>query len=47
VALLTNSFGTALQARLAGVPERWGYATDGRGPLLTRRARVAAPRYGA
>ena len=40
VALLTNSFGTALQARLAGVPERWGYATDGRGPLLTRRARV-------
>ena len=21
----------------AGVPERWGYATDGRGPLLTRR----------
>src|SRR5688572_29923192 len=38
--LLTNSFGTALQAFLAGVPERWGYATDGRGPLLTRRARV-------
>ena len=41
-ALLTNSFGTALQARVAGVPERWGYATDGRGPLLTRRARVPA-----
>lgn len=38
--LLTNSFGTALQAWMAGVPERWGYATDGRGPLLTRRARV-------
>ena len=41
-ALLTNSFGTALQVFLAGVPERWGYATDGRGPLLTRRARVPA-----
>ena len=38
--LLTNSFGTALQAFLAKVPERWGYGTDGRGPLLTRRARV-------
>jgi len=42
VALLPNSFGTALQAAIAGVPERWGYATDGRGPLLTRRARVPA-----
>jgi heptosyltransferase-2 len=38
--LLTNSFGTALQMWRAQVPERWGYATDGRGPLLTRRARV-------
>jgi heptosyltransferase-2 len=38
--LLPNSFGTALQAFMAGVPERWGYGTDGRGPLLTRRARV-------
>jgi heptosyltransferase II len=38
--LLPNSFGTAMQAFLARVPERWGYATDGRGPLLTRRARV-------
>lgn len=38
--LLTNSFGSALALRLAGVPERWGYATDGRGVLLTRRARV-------
>ena len=38
--LLTNSFGSALQVRLAGIPERWGYATDLRGPLLTRRARV-------
>lgn len=38
--LLTNSFGSALALRLGGVPERWGYATEGRGPLLTRRARV-------
>jgi heptosyltransferase-2 len=38
--LLPNSFGTALQLFLARVPERWGYATDGRGLLLTRSARV-------
>jgi heptosyltransferase-2 len=38
--LLTNSFGSALVLRLAGVPERWGYARDGRGLLLTRRVRV-------
>ena len=38
--LLPNSFGSALAAWQAGMPERWGYATDGRGPLLTRRARV-------
>ncbi len=40
--LLPNSFATALVARLAGIPERWGYATDGRAPLLTRRCRVPA-----
>jgi heptosyltransferase-2 len=40
--LLTNSFGTALQLFLARVPQRWGYASDGRGVLLTRRARVPA-----
>ena len=34
--LLPNSFATALIARKAGVPERWGYATDWRGRLLTR-----------
>jgi heptosyltransferase-2 len=34
--LLPNSFGTALTLWRARVPERWGYATDGRGPLLTR-----------
>lgn len=38
--LLTNSFGSALATLLARIPERWGYATDGRGLLLTRRARV-------
>jgi heptosyltransferase-2 len=38
--LLPNSFGAALQVLLARVPERWGYATDGRALLLTRRARV-------
>lgn len=38
--LLPNSFGTALQLFAAGVPERWGYATDGRAPLLTRCPRV-------
>jgi heptosyltransferase II len=38
--LLPNSFAAAATVRAAGIPERWGYATDGRGPLLTRRARV-------
>lgn len=38
--LLTNSFGTALFAFAAGIPERWGYSRDGRALLLTRRARV-------
>jgi len=32
----TNSFGTALAARLAGVPARVGYLRRGRGWLLTR-----------
>lgn len=40
--LLTNSVGTALCATLGGVPERWGYATEGRGLLLTRSAPVPA-----
>jgi heptosyltransferase-2 len=38
--LLTNSLGTALGPALALVPVRWGYATQGRGLLLTRRAAV-------
>ena len=43
--LLPESFSSALLVALAGVPERIGYAAEGRGPLLTRRvARGAAPR---
>jgi heptosyltransferase-2 len=38
--LLPNSFAAALVLWRAGLPERWGYATDGRGALLTRRCRV-------
>jgi heptosyltransferase-2 len=38
--LLPNSFASALGVYRAGIPERWGYATDGRGLLLTRRCRV-------
>ena len=34
--LLPNSFQIALAARRAGIPERWGYRADWRGPLLTR-----------
>ena len=37
--LLPNSFVSAWTASRAAIPERWGYATDGRGPLLTRRVR--------
>jgi heptosyltransferase-2 len=35
VLLLPNSFGSALAARLAGIPRRAGYATQGRSWLLT------------
>jgi heptosyltransferase-2 len=38
--LLPNSFAAALALWRADIAERWGYATDGRGPLLTRRCRV-------
>ncbi len=37
--LFPNSFEAALTARLAGIPRRWGYATDGRGWLLTTAIR--------
>jgi heptosyltransferase-2 len=40
--LLPNSFRSAWQTWRAGIPARWGYATSGRGVLLTRR--VARPR---
>jgi heptosyltransferase-2 len=35
--LLPNSFRSAWQVWRAGIPQRWGYATAGRGVLLTRR----------
>jgi heptosyltransferase-2 len=34
--LFPNSYGTARNVLKAGIRERWGYATDGRGRLLTR-----------
>jgi heptosyltransferase-2 len=41
--LLTNSFESALQLFLARIPQRWGYATDGRGFLLTRKIPLRPP----
>jgi heptosyltransferase-2 len=40
--LLPNSFASALAPWRAEVPQRWGYATDGRALLLTRRCPVPA-----
>ena len=37
--LLTNSFSSALLARLVGAREAWGYSTDARSLLLSRRVR--------
>jgi heptosyltransferase-2 len=42
ILLLPNSFRSALSARRASIPERWGYSSGGRGLLLTRAA--ARPR---
>jgi heptosyltransferase-2 len=42
--LLPNSFQSAWMVKAAGVPERWGYASDGRARLLTRT--VPRPRDG-
>lgn len=42
--LFPNSFGSALQLRRAGVVQRWGYATSGRGLLLTHKSRPPKPR---
>ncbi len=39
--VLPNSFRSALEPFLAGVPQRWGHATDGRRLLLTRHTRPA------
>jgi heptosyltransferase-2 len=36
--LLPNSFASAWLVKRAGVPERWGYRTDLRAPLLSRAA---------
>jgi heptosyltransferase-2 len=38
--MLPNSIASALPAWVARVPERWGYATAGRRPLLTRAPAV-------
>lgn len=40
--LLPNSFRSAWITRRAGIPERWGYRADFRGPLLTKA--VARPK---
>ena len=39
--LFPNSFRSAWQFWRAGIPQRWGYATRFRSPLLTRRGRIA------
>lgn len=39
--LLQNAFEAAVMARLAGIPRRAGYATDGRGILLTHAVPVS------
>ena len=45
--LLPNSFRAAYLAWRAGVRERWGFATDLRGPLLTRRVPLPWPSHQA
>jgi heptosyltransferase-2 len=37
--LFPNSFAAAWMVKDVGIGERWGYASDWRGPLLTRRVR--------
>jgi heptosyltransferase II len=41
--LFPNSFRSAWQFHRAGIRQRWGYPTSGRGLLLTRRARKTRP----
>lgn len=43
--LLPNAFEPALLARLAGIPRRIGYPTDGRGPLLSEAVTEPLPRH--
>jgi heptosyltransferase-2 len=46
--LFTNSFGSALLFSQAKIPQRWGYAGDGRHLLLTKRVRkhpLEGPRH--
>ncbi|MBX3378076.1 MAG: glycosyltransferase family 9 protein [Phycisphaeraceae bacterium] len=54
--LFTNSLSTALIVRIAGIPRRFGYRKDARGPLLTHKldlprrkdgSREAVPAVGA
>jgi len=45
VLILPNAFEPALLAAMAGVPRRIGYATDGRGPLLTDVVTDTGPRH--
>ncbi len=45
--LLTNSFSTALIARIAGIPRRIGYDRDARGLLLTQRLAPPAKQSGS
>jgi heptosyltransferase II len=42
--ILPNSFRAAMVTYAAGIGERWGYATDARGMLLTHRIRPIAER---
>ncbi|KXS56019.1 MAG: hypothetical protein AMR96_05055 [Candidatus Adiutrix intracellularis] len=38
--LFQNAFSAALLTSLARIPQRWGYARDGRSPLLTRAIKL-------
>ncbi len=44
--LLPNAFRAAVLARLARIPERWGYASESRGFLLTRKVPPAPRPFG-
>jgi len=44
--LFPNAFRAAALVFAAGIPERWGYATDGRGSLLTRPVPPAPRPFG-